>query len=62
MSVMKMNIRQLAQALSQKQLSSVALTKAYLAQIEKVEPAIHAYIQVTEAVDLAAAEASDHRR
>jgi aspartyl-tRNA(Asn)/glutamyl-tRNA(Gln) amidotransferase subunit A len=62
MSVMKMNIRQLAQALSQKQLSSVELTKAYLAQIEKVEPAIHAYIQVTEAVALAAAEASDHRR
>jgi aspartyl-tRNA(Asn)/glutamyl-tRNA(Gln) amidotransferase subunit A len=62
LSIINMNIRQLAEALNKKELSSVDLTKAYLAQINKLEPTINSYIKVTADVALQAAEQSDKRR
>ena len=55
-------LKQQAQALADKQISSRELTQAYLARIDTVNPQINAFITVDHAGALAAAEAADHAR
>lgn len=55
-------IKELSEALDKKDVSSVEITKAYLAQVKKEEPKIHAFLAVTEKEALAAAAESDARR
>ena len=51
-----------AAALADRQLSAVELTRGYLAQIERCNGQINAYLHVDEAGALAQAAASDERR
>lgn len=52
----------LVKALDNKEISSVELTKAALAKISQHNPALNAYIRITENHALAQAESSDARR
>ena len=57
-----MTIQEAASALAQGEINSRQLTEAYLANIERLEPQIHAFITLTAPEALAAADASDKRR
>ncbi len=57
-----MTLRQIADALANKELSSCELTETYLARIREQNPALNAYITVTEDEAFAAARRSDERR
>lgn len=57
-----LTIQAAASALAQGEISSRQLTEAYLANIERLEPQVHAFITLTAEEALAAADASDKRR
>jgi aspartyl-tRNA(Asn)/glutamyl-tRNA(Gln) amidotransferase subunit A len=44
MDILKLSIKELSEALSKKELSSVQITKAYLLEIKKTDKDIHAYL------------------
>jgi len=54
-------ITELSDLLDKKEVSSVEITKAYLAQIKKTEPKIHAFLTVAGKEALKAAKESDKR-
>ncbi|MDR2450263.1 MAG: Asp-tRNA(Asn)/Glu-tRNA(Gln) amidotransferase subunit GatA [Candidatus Accumulibacter sp.] len=55
-------LKQLAQALSAKEISSVELARLYLDRIDRIDPRIKAYITVDREKTLAQAAAADARR
>ena len=55
------SVKELAQALANKQISSVELTQAYLERIARLNPQINAYITVDADKSLAQARAADAR-
>ena len=57
-----MTLSQARDALAAKKISSVELTQAHLAAIEKHNPALNAYVHHTPEIALAQAKASDTRR
>ncbi|KPL82082.1 glutamyl-tRNA amidotransferase [Thermanaerothrix daxensis] len=57
-----LTVHQALEALAQGQVSSLDLTRACLAQIERLEPVLHAFITLTPERALAQAEAADARR
>lgn len=61
MQLEQMTITQLREKLATGELSSVELTKAFLARIRETDEKINAFITVCEAEALAAAEAADQR-
>jgi len=61
MKLYEQTIHQLHQQLKERQLSSVELTKAYLARIEATNPAVNAFITITPEQALADATAADQR-
>src|SRR4029079_16720207 len=62
MDITKLTIAKAKESLQKKEFSSVDLTKAYLAQIKKLEPKINAYVTVTEDEALKNAKAADKKR
>ena len=62
MSITDLTIRDLSQALEAGSLSSVEITTAHIERIERLDPKIHAYLEVTTQQALAASQASDQRR
>jgi aspartyl-tRNA(Asn)/glutamyl-tRNA(Gln) amidotransferase subunit A len=60
MDILKLNINELSERLNAKELSSVEITKAYLAQIKKVDDDIHAFLVLNKDA-LKQAEAADKR-
>lgn len=62
MEITDLTIKELSEKLEKGELTSVEITQAYLEQIKKAEPRIHAFLTVTEKEALAAAEESDQRR
>ena len=58
---MQLTIHQASQLLSNKKLSSVELTKAYLERIRQVEPKLHSLVTVTEELALRQAQKADER-
>lgn len=61
MEITSLTIKDLSEKLEKGELTSVEATKAYLEQIKKVDPEIHAFLTVTEKEALVAAEESDKR-
>jgi aspartyl-tRNA(Asn)/glutamyl-tRNA(Gln) amidotransferase subunit A len=61
MALHELSLREAAARVRRRDLSSVELTRAALARIRAVEPAVGAFLTVTEAEALAAAEAIDRR-
>jgi aspartyl-tRNA(Asn)/glutamyl-tRNA(Gln) amidotransferase subunit A len=61
MEIFDLTIHELHQKLKAKELSSVEATRAMLARIESVDDRVNAYITVTSAEALEAAEAADRR-
>ena len=57
-----LSIEQAAELLATKQISSVELTRAFLDRIQATDPALHAFITITDDVALAQAQAADVRR
>ena len=57
-----LSIGELGRSLNSGQVSSVELTRHYLARIERLNPALNAFITVTAELALAAAVAADARR
>ncbi|NPV41422.1 MAG: Asp-tRNA(Asn)/Glu-tRNA(Gln) amidotransferase subunit GatA [Anaerolineae bacterium] len=55
-------VKEALQALETGQVSSLELTKAYLERIQRLEPALHAFITLTPDAALAGAKAADERR
>jgi aspartyl-tRNA(Asn)/glutamyl-tRNA(Gln) amidotransferase subunit A len=55
------SLRALASALAQRQVSSVELTRAYLARIERLNPRLNAFVTVDPEASLAQARAADQR-
>jgi len=55
-------VKEALQALETGQVSSLELTKAYLERIQRLEPALHAFITLTPDAALAGAKAADARR
>ncbi|MCX7050120.1 MAG: Asp-tRNA(Asn)/Glu-tRNA(Gln) amidotransferase subunit GatA [Candidatus Sumerlaeota bacterium] len=62
MSLYSKTARELSLLLEKREVSSVELTRGYLDRIEKLEPAIHAFITVWREEALAMAQAADARR
>lgn len=62
MSIFQHSLRELAQQLSNKSLSSQELTQSFLQRIEQHNPSINAYIRITAEQALKDAQASDARR
>lgn len=60
--MIKSSITELAQQLENKSISSVELTRAFLAHAQTLNPKINAFIRLTEESALKAAQASDERR
>jgi aspartyl-tRNA(Asn)/glutamyl-tRNA(Gln) amidotransferase subunit A len=61
-SLLFLPIEQLTKKLSNKEITSEALTRGYLERIEKFNPALNAYVEVYEDFALAQAMNSDQRR
>jgi aspartyl-tRNA(Asn)/glutamyl-tRNA(Gln) amidotransferase subunit A len=59
--VLNASLKELAAALAQKKISSVELTKLFLKRIEKLNPALNAFITVDAQKSLAQARAADER-
>jgi len=59
--VLNVSLRELAAALAQKKISSVELTKLFLNRIEKLNPALNAFITVDAQKSLAQAHTADER-
>lgn len=57
--LIKLTAAQLAQKISSREVSAVEVTKAHLAQIEKVDEQVHAFLYVNTQGALAAAEQAD---
>jgi aspartyl-tRNA(Asn)/glutamyl-tRNA(Gln) amidotransferase subunit A len=55
------SLRALASALARRQVSSVELTRAYLARIERLNPRLNAFVTVDPEASLAQARAADQR-
>lgn len=55
-------IQQLAQKLSNREISSEALTRAYLERIQRLNPGLNAFVDVYEEAALVQARGSDQRR
>lgn len=62
MELTSLTVKEISEKLESGELTSVAITKAYLNQIKNVEEKLHAFLTVTEKEALLAAEASDERR
>ncbi|OGO04401.1 MAG: aspartyl/glutamyl-tRNA amidotransferase subunit A [Chloroflexi bacterium RBG_13_56_8] len=62
MELHQLTIHQAQQALRDKTVSSVELTRAVLARIEKVDPSVKAYLRITPEKALQSAEEADRRR
>lgn len=60
--MIKKSLKQLSQALADKNISSVELTRLYLDRIARLNPTINAYITVDAEKSLAQAKAADERR
>src|SRR5258708_8255828 len=61
MTVLHASLKELATALAQKKISSVELTKLFLNRIEKLNPALNAFITVDAQKSLAQAHTADER-
>ncbi len=61
MDLLNSSLRALASALAQRQVSSVELTRAYLARIERLNPRLNAFVTVDPEASLAQARAADQR-
>ncbi|MBI5492044.1 MAG: Asp-tRNA(Asn)/Glu-tRNA(Gln) amidotransferase subunit GatA [Deltaproteobacteria bacterium] len=61
MDITSLTIHELSERLKKKELSSVGLTKEFLARMESVEPKIHSFITVTANDALEAARHADKR-
>ncbi|MDH4227295.1 MAG: Asp-tRNA(Asn)/Glu-tRNA(Gln) amidotransferase subunit GatA [Deltaproteobacteria bacterium] len=61
MDITTLTLNELSKALSEKKISSVEATKAYLKRIEDVEPKVAAFMTVTREEALKQAEAADKR-
>ena len=59
--MLNVSLRELAAALAQKKISSVELTKLFLNRIEKLNPALNAFITVDAQKSLAQAHTADER-
>src|SRR5258708_14276545 len=59
MTVLNAPLKELATALAQKKISSVELTKLFLNRIEKLNPALNAFITVDAQKSLAHAHTAD---
>jgi aspartyl-tRNA(Asn)/glutamyl-tRNA(Gln) amidotransferase subunit A len=59
--VLNVSLKELATALAQKKISSVELTKLFLNRIEKLNPALNAFITVDAQKSLAQARTADER-
>ncbi len=57
-----LSVRQALDALSSGQVSSLELTRAYLARTDRLEPTLHTYITRTPELALGQAQAADDRR
>ena len=57
-----LSVRQALDALSSGQVSSLELTRAYLARTDRLEPTLHSYITRTPELALGQAQAADDRR
>lgn len=57
MDITSLSIKELSEKLSKKELTSVEITKAYLASLKKEEPRIHAFLALNKDVLLEAEEA-----
>lgn len=61
MDLLNSSLRALASALARRQVSSVELTRAYLARIERLNPRLNAFVTVDPEASLAQARAADQR-
>src|SRR3989344_8212593 len=59
MDLRNLTIKKFSDGLRKKEFSALEATKAYLAEIKKKNPAIHAYLSVSEDVAIKDAEAAD---
>jgi aspartyl-tRNA(Asn)/glutamyl-tRNA(Gln) amidotransferase subunit A len=50
MDILKLTVKELSDKLNAKELSSLEITKAYLAQIKKVDGDIHAFLAMNKGV------------
>ena len=62
MDIIKLSISELSKKLEGSEITSVEITKAYLAQIKKVDGSIKAFLALNEKEALSAAAESDKRR
>lgn len=61
MDLLDSNLKTLTAALAKRQVSSVELTRAYLARIERLNPRLNAFVTLDPEASLAQAEAADRR-
>lgn len=61
MSLKELSVEEISKKLESGELTSLEVTKAYLERIQEAEPALHAFLTVTEKEALLAAQESDKR-